>query len=139
VGHLDHKVTILVRNANNTDLDPVEVFQYVSSPFSSNTTISVKLRIESYSGPLPAYLKLVVHGQVTSIQFATHSSISYGHSNASQAAGVGAAYYASTPAFGIVPPLIESFSSARGTPILFTKAGTALRVGNSQSTSFHRS
>jgi hypothetical protein len=39
---------------------------------------------------------------------------------------VGAASYNSTPAYGVSPPLIESFSSAGGTPILFTKAGTRL-------------
>jgi Subtilase family len=118
--------TTFIRNANNIGLDPVEVFGFVPSAVSSNTTVTAELSIESFAGPLPTYMKLVVFGQVTSIQFATQSSTSYGHSNAAQAAGVGAAYYVNTPAFGSASPLIESFSSAGGTPILFTKAGTRL-------------
>jgi hypothetical protein len=39
---------------------------------------------------------------------------------------VGAAFFGYTPAFGISPALIESFSSLGGTPILFNTAGNRL-------------
>jgi Subtilase family len=116
----------LVRTANNIGVDPVESFQFAPSDYSNNATVTAELRIESFSGPLPTYMKLVVFGQVTSFAFDTKSSTSYGHPNAAQGAGVGAARYSSTPAFGVSPPIIESFSSAGGTPILFTKTGTRL-------------
>jgi Subtilase family len=116
----------LVRTANNIGFDPVEVFQFAPSDYSNNATVTAELSIESFSGPLPTYMKLVVFGQVTSFEFDTKSSTSYGHANAAQCAGVGAARYSSTPAFGVSPPIIESFSSAGGTPILFTKTGTRL-------------
>jgi Subtilase family len=116
----------LVRNANNIGVDPAESFQFAPSDYSNNATVTAELRIESFSGPLPTYMKQVVFGQVTSFEFDTKSSTSYGHPNAAQGAGVGAARYSSTPAFGVSPPIIEFFSSAGGTPILFTKTGTRL-------------
>jgi hypothetical protein len=39
---------------------------------------------------------------------------------------VGAAAYFNTPAFGVSPPVLDSFSSAGGTPILFDSAGNRL-------------
>ena len=46
-----------------------------------------------------------------------------------QAAGAeafGAAFYLDTPAFGVSPPLLESFSSQGGVPILFDKSGNPI-------------
>jgi hypothetical protein len=112
---------------SNVGKDPVEGFSFVPSTYSSNATVTVDLRIPIYDGPLPSYMKLIVFGEVTSFEFATDSSTLYGHANAAFAAGVGAAFYNETPAFGVSPPLIESgSSSAGGTPILFTKNGTRL-------------
>jgi hypothetical protein len=98
-----------IRNANNIGVDPVEIFHFFPFDSSTNATVTAELTIESYSGPLPTYMKLVVFGQVTSFEFDTKSSTSYGHPNAAQGAGVGAARYSSTPAFGISPPIVESF------------------------------
>ena len=39
---------------------------------------------------------------------------------------VGAAFYFKTPEFGSSPPLLETFSSAGGTPVLFDTAGARL-------------
>jgi Subtilase family len=101
-------------------------FNFFTSDYSTNASVAAELSIESYSGPLPTYMKLVVFEQVTSFEFDTKLSTSYGHPNAAQGAVVGAARYSSTPAFGISPPILESFSSAGGTPILFTKTGARL-------------
>jgi Subtilase family len=118
---------LLIRTANNIGVDPIEIFQIVPSDYSINETVTAELNILSYSGPLPTYMKIVVFGQVDSFGFDTESSTSYGHPNAAQGAGVGAARYFSTPAFGVAPPIIDYyFSSAGGTPILFTKTGSRL-------------
>src|SRR5262249_45972494 len=50
----------------------------------------------------------------------------FGHPNANGATAVGAASYASTPAFGSVPPVLEPFSSTGPTPILFDATGQRL-------------
>src|SRR5262249_54768281 len=50
----------------------------------------------------------------------------FGHANAAGAEAVGAAFYQQTPQFGQNPPLLEPFSSAGGTPILFALNGTRL-------------
>src|ERR1019366_3191181 len=36
----------------------------------------------------------------------------------------GAVNYANTPAFGVTPPIMESFSGSGGTPIYYSTAGT---------------
>jgi hypothetical protein len=105
--------TVVARGINNNDgLDPVEVVGLIPSDFSSNATVTVDFMIVSYSGPLPTYMKFVVFGQITSFEFPTNSATSFGHSNAALSTGVGAANFAGTPAFGVSPPIIESFSSA---------------------------
>ena len=58
------------------------------------------------------------------LEFPTFSSTLFGHPNAAGAEAVGAAFYISTPEFGTDPPLIEPFSSAGLTPILFETDGT---------------
>jgi hypothetical protein len=75
---------LLIRTANNIGVDPVELFQFIPSDYSSNATVTAELTIQSYSGPLPTYMKLVVFGQVTSFKFDTKSSTSYGHPNAAR-------------------------------------------------------
>jgi hypothetical protein len=111
---------------NNTGNDPLGIFQFAPFTFSSNATVSAELQIQLVSGPPPTYMKIVVFGQVTSFEFPTSSSTLYGHANSALGAGVGAAFYSQTPAFGFSPPLIEFSSAAGGTPILFTKNGTRL-------------
>ena len=61
---------------------------------------------------------------ITSIEFDTQSSTSYGHKNTEFTAGVGAAFYGNTPAFSTGPPIAEEFSSLGGTPIFFERDGT---------------
>jgi hypothetical protein len=49
-----------------------------------------------------------------------------GHPGAAGAAAVGAAFYYNTPACGLTPAMLESFSSEGGAPILFDATGTRL-------------
>jgi subtilisin family serine protease len=63
---------------------------------------------------------------VTIDEYSTGGGTSWGHSAALGCLGVGAANFRNTPVFGVNPPLIENFSSAGGTPILFDTAGNRL-------------
>lgn len=54
------------------------------------------------------------------------SGTGYGHRNARGSIAVGATNWESTPRYGQVPPVIRSFSSALGTPILFDEKGKRL-------------
>ncbi|WP_420147526.1 S8 family serine peptidase [Spirosoma sp.] len=102
-------------------------YEYIAFTNSANTPLEVELAIIKYDGPDPAQIKWVNFGSSSTIvEFNTQSSTSYGHNNAQGAISVGAAAWFQTPGYSsrLYPlPLIESFSSAGGTPILFTEYG----------------
>lgn len=105
--------------------DAVEVFSFLNS---GNAPLNVNLMIVKYvppqqNPPNPGLIKYVYFGSMTVNEYATNSSTIYGHANAAGAEAVGAAFYADTPQFGQTPPLLESYSSLGGTPILFTTSG----------------
>ena len=102
--------------------DPVEVIDLFNS---SNAVIEVEIALVKDSGPDPALIKWVNFGGGTATQFATRSSTIVGHANAEGAIAVGAARYTLTPVFSttLSAPIIEGFSSAGGTPILFATNG----------------
>jgi subtilase family protein/hemolysin type calcium-binding protein len=108
----------------NVGRDPVEVVRFSNA--GPATTFGVI--ILQFSGPAPGLMKTVLFGSstLTINEFGTQSGTSFGHSAARGGLGVGAADYRDTPAFGQSPPLIENFSSAGGTPILFDTAGNRL-------------
>ena len=107
---------------NNLGGDPVEV---LSLDFGQ--PITVYLIVVKISGPANNLLKYVSFQYEDNINdFNTKSSSIYGHANAGGVEAVGAAFYFKTPEFGTSPPLLETFSSAGGTPILFDTAGTRL-------------
>ncbi|MDY6899543.1 MAG: S8 family serine peptidase [Cyanobacteriota bacterium] len=109
---------------NNIGNDPVEIFG-----FENDGTFGTEfnLAISNFAGPNPDLLKYVLFGNSTTInEYDTNSSTTYGHSNAAGAEAVGAAFYQETPEFGVNPPLLEPFSSAGGTPILFDTDGNRL-------------
>jgi Subtilase family/Bacterial TSP3 repeat len=110
---------------NNIGGDPIEIFSVTNNkPFSQ----SYQLGLERSSGPAPGRIKYVYFGNVTINEYATNSSTLYGHPNAAGAQAVGAARYTQTPAFGVSPPLLEYFSSAGGTPILFNITGAPVNL-----------
>lgn len=89
------------------------------------------IAIEKYAGPAPALMKYVVFRVAGSDyprieEYDTSSGSIYGHANAAGAVAVGAAFFAETPAFGVNPPLLEPFSGAGPTPILFDIQGNAI-------------
>ncbi|MGD9723302.1 MAG: Calx-beta domain-containing protein [Pirellulales bacterium] len=115
----------------NVGLDPVEFFGFFNDGSfdldgngAPDTTFFI--RIELFAGTAPGLMKYIVFGDGTIAAFDTNSSTSFGHPNAAGAMGVGAAVFASTPAFGVNPPLLNDFSSRGGTPILFDTSGNRL-------------
>jgi hypothetical protein len=108
---------------NNVDGDAVELLT-----FRNNGTmpLAVNIMILKFSGADPGLIKYTRQGEGTVNEFDTQSSTIFGHKNAAGAEAVGAAAYFSTPAFGVSPPLLESFSSSGPTPILFDLGGNRL-------------
>ena len=112
------------RNIGN---DAVEILQ-----FTNNVDLfgQFNIMIANFDGPAPGLMKYLWYGSGFSPtiinEYHTASSTTFGHANAAGAQAVGAAYYGDTPAFGQDPALLEAFSSAGGTPILFDTTGTRL-------------
>ncbi|MFQ5569380.1 MAG: S8 family serine peptidase, partial [Rhodothermales bacterium] len=105
--------------AGNVGGDPVEAF----SVFAGGT---FNIAIMKFAGPDPELIKYIWFRGNLTVEYPTNSSTVVGHSNTAGGQGVGAAWYADTPAFGTAPPLPESFSSAGQTGILFDTAGNRL-------------
>jgi subtilase family protein/hemolysin type calcium-binding protein len=122
--------TVLEGSAEaNIGADPVEVFSFTNFSFTNPAGSGVttfNLVILKFVGPNPDLMKTVNSGSGSFAEFDTASGTSVDHSNALGGLGVGAAFYQQTPEFGTSPPMIEAFSSAGGTPILFDIAGNRL-------------
>ena len=105
-----------------------EVLQFNNSAvLGHGTEFSVIVTYDEIDsiGPPATLLKAVFFGKgITINEFPTDSPTLFGHANAVGAEAVGAAFFLDTPEYGVSPPLLESFSSAGGTPILFDTSGT---------------
>jgi subtilisin family serine protease len=125
--HLFYNGTIVASGIDDNILsgDPLEIFVLDPYDFTRDDIVYIDMAIVIKAGPLPKYMKMILFGEAT-FEFDDGSPTVFGHSNAALAAAVGASYYLETPAFGVFPPLIESYSSAGGLPILFAKNGTRL-------------
>ena len=108
--------------SSNVGGDPFELVGFTNA----GPAITFGVIILRFSGPNPELMKTVGSGSITIDEFDTKTGASWGHSAALGGLGVGAADYRATPAFGQDPPLIETFSSAGGTPILLDTAGNQL-------------
>jgi subtilisin family serine protease len=126
----DPPTTVLAGGTfNNLGRDAVEVVAFPIPPGSGVTAFNIM--ITKFDGPNPQLIKYVLIDNgagVTINEFDTQSSTLYGHANADGAEAVGAAFYGNTPEFGVSPPLLERFSSAGSTPILFDTAGNRLPI-----------
>jgi hypothetical protein len=122
--------TVLESSAEaNIGGDPVEVFSFTNFSFTNppgSGVTTFNLVILKFVGPNPDLMKTVNSGSGSFAEFDTASGTSVDHSNALGGLGIGAAFYQQTPEFGTSPPIIEDFSSAGGTPILFDIAGNRL-------------
>jgi subtilisin family serine protease len=104
--------------------DPVELAEILNL---GDEPVQVQIGIELFAGHKPKRMKYVYFRQSSGTateEYAIPAGTIYGHPNASGAMAVGAAFYFETPAFGTRPPLLEPFSSAGITPILFQPDGT---------------
>jgi PKD repeat protein len=111
---------------NIPDGAPIEAMQYCNDGLLAPVQDYFNLIIALWDGAPPGLIKYVTFGAASIDEYATDSGTIYGHANAAGAEAVGAAYYADTPAFDTSPPLLESFSSAGGVPILLDDTGVAL-------------
>jgi len=107
----------------NVGGDPVEIAAVINN---GAAPITLQIGIELYSGVAPGLLKYVYFGSMSVDEYATNSSTVVGHSNARGAQAVGASAYFNTPEFGDTPAIINGFSSAGVTPILFDIVGNRL-------------
>ncbi|GAB3567222.1 hypothetical protein GCM10027578_17720 [Spirosoma luteolum] len=108
--------------------DPTEVTGSIRN--NGPNPAEVQVVIVKYAGQDPGVVKWTNLGSRTIVtEYNTQSSTSFGHNNAARAISVGAAPYFNTPAFNpaLTTAVIETFSSAGGTPIFFD--GTGQRVG----------
>lgn len=115
----------------NVGGDAVEVLFFSNRSIfgEPGTTTKFNLVIANFEGPNPGLMKSLWFGsRGTRVnEFNTASGTVVGHQNARGAEAVGAAFYGDTPAFGTDPAVLESYSSAGPTPILFDTAGNRLR------------
>jgi len=108
------------RNIGN---DPIEVFSIVNS----GSAAQVQFAIGKFAGSDPIRIKNVAfRTSFVFDEFATNSGTIFGHANAVGAEAVGAAAYNNTPAFGVSPPVLETFSSAGTTRIYFDTLGNPI-------------
>ncbi|MGQ4648023.1 S8 family serine peptidase [Lyngbya aestuarii] len=118
--------TILASSTfSNIGQDPLEQFVFFND--GSFGTDEFNLAISKSAGSAPELMKYMIFGFQSAInEYETNSGTVFGHKNAAKAGVVGAAFYQETPEFGQNPPLLEFFSSAGPTPILFDTAGNRL-------------
>ena len=113
---------------SNVNGDAVEILRI---PNPNQQPIVVNIVIGHYlpaGGPAPNVVKYISFQRNIQIgEYDTQSGTLVGHHQAPGAAGVGAADYRQTPAFGVNPPVLRDFSSAGGTPILFNTQGDRLQ------------
>ncbi len=107
--------------SDNLGGDPIEVIQATVSGGS----ITAFIAISKFSGGSNNFLKYIAFGGSID-EYDTASSTTSGHSNAAGAEAVGAAFYALTPEFTTTTPILNNFSSAGGTPILFDLSGNPI-------------
>jgi uncharacterized repeat protein (TIGR01451 family) len=102
----------------NTGGDPIEAV-------GINGAGNLEISIERNSGPDPNPVKIVMFGGIAFVDTydGTNAGTVYGHNNAAGANAVGASAYFLTPSYLEDPPVLNYYSSAGNTPILFDTAG----------------
>jgi hypothetical protein len=118
--------------ANATGSDPVQIM-IISNPANAAgktlpETVNITVGLADGTAP-PGHIKLAVDGGGLPVvihgNYGTNPTLQ-GHPGAAGAAAVGAAAFYNTPSCGVVPAMLETFSSQGGTPILFDTSGTRL-------------
>lgn len=113
---------------SNKGNDPVEILEFRNPVGSGENAFNILITKRlAAGGPHPRRIKYVLFNfRGTIEEYDTRSPTIFGHANAEGAETVGAAFYGFTPRFGVNPSILEPFSSAGGTPILFDQEGNRL-------------
>jgi subtilisin family serine protease len=121
-----HSKVLASSTFGNIGRDPVEFVQFFNPEGSGQTKFDIM--ITKVSGEAPSLLKYIILNSVDGIiqEYNTDSSGIFGHANSNAALTVGAANYLETPVFGVSPPLLQSYSSAGGTPWVLDSNGVIL-------------
>jgi hypothetical protein len=127
----DHALGALAAysDSSNIDNDPYEI---VGGTYTGTTTYCMNLLIgirRTGGGPDPGLVKVIYDYTPDRLffeQYEPWAPTVFGQFNSAAGAGVGAAFYGYTPAFGQSPPLPETFTSLGGIPILFNIAGSPI-------------
>jgi PT repeat/Subtilase family len=120
--------TVVARSrADNIGRNPYEFILFQPNLFTNVTGayVTVDMVIENYQGISPKKVKVIPFAPVVDVrfEFATNTPTITGVRNSKAIAGVGAAPFFQTPAFGVSPPVLQFFSSVGGVPIIFDKFG----------------
>ncbi|HXS56986.1 MAG TPA: S8 family serine peptidase, partial [Hanamia sp.] len=100
-------------NRNNIGGDPIEVL-----PFTVTENTQTNIIIVRAAGTGNVRFKYVFfRGNGIVSKYNSNTSTIVGQANAAGAMAVGAVLYSNTPAHGVNPPTIASFSSTGGTPV----------------------
>ena len=100
-------------NRVNTGEDPVEILQFF---VLGNVTANILITKRATDSNV-RFKYIVFRGNLTINEHNAGTSTLVGQANAKGAMAVGAALYSNTPAFGVSPPTVASFSSAGGTTV----------------------
>jgi len=109
----DNGTTLFGFNRNNIGEDPIEVLPFTVKDLSAISNIMI---VNATGSQLVDFKFIIFRGkEFVFNEFVQGGSTIVGQSNATSAISVGAVLYTNTPAFGVSPPTIASFSSLGGT------------------------
>ena len=109
----DNGKTLFGFNRNNIGGDPIEVL-----PFTVTSNAQANIMVVRAAGTQNVNFKYIVfRGNLTFNNFNQGTSTIVGQANSAGAMTCAAVRVSQTPAFGVNPPVIESFSSIGGTPV----------------------
>ncbi|NTW26077.1 MAG: S8 family serine peptidase, partial [Lentimicrobium sp.] len=107
--------TLFGFNRNNIGKSAIEVLPFTVAPGGAQANIMI-INSSGSSNVLVKYI--VFRGELTMNEYGNSgSSTIVGQANAEGAMAVGAVLFSNTPAYGVNPPTIASFSSTGGTPV----------------------
>jgi len=103
----------------------------LSATNTGSTSITVQIAVVDASGPAPGLFKIIdfddgYGGSFDDPNAGIGTGTVTGHAMVPVANTVGAVDYTNTPAFGVSPPVLESFSSVGGGEFLFDSSGNRL-------------
>ncbi|MDQ5767175.1 S8 family peptidase [Thiothrix subterranea] len=122
----NHTRILAASTFDNIGKDPIEDLYFFNDVGSGETEFDIV--ITKASGALPQLMKYIILNSIDGIigEYATNSSGIFGHADSASIITVGASNYMNTPKYGQFPALVEYYSSAGGSSILFDINGNRL-------------